>query len=152
MIVDAHSVKKVATIQARMNSARLPGKVLMSLANQPALERMCERVRRAKFVDEIVIATTISREDDVIVEWARANNISVFRGSEEDVLERVLGAARKFNADIIIQLTGDCPLIDPLIIDQLVEMYVSTDTDYVSNIMRRSYPRGLDTQVFSTKA
>ncbi len=142
---------KVATIEARMGSSRLPGKVLMPLAGKPALERMVDRIRRANCIDQVVLATTVSANDDELVNWAKSIDLAVFRGSEDDVLRRVLNAAQAFKADIIIELTGDCPLIDPEIIDQLMKIYLESDSDYVSNILTRTYPRGLDTQIFSTE-
>ncbi|MBF0254453.1 MAG: glycosyltransferase family protein [Candidatus Omnitrophica bacterium] len=149
--MDRLGLKKIATIEARMSSSRLPGKVLMPLADRPSLERMVERIRRAKSIDEVVVATTVSAADDAVVEWAQSAGVAVFRGSEEDVLLRVLEAARAFHGGIICELTGDCPLIDPEIIDALMDRYVRSNADYVSNILRRTYPRGLDTQIFSTQ-
>lgn len=143
-------MKIIATVEARMASSRLPGKILLPLCGKPSLERLVERARRSRYLADVVIATTINPADDTVGYWARECGISVFRGSEDDVLLRVLGAARHFNADILVELTGDCPLIDPAIIDQLIELYQSGDYDYVSNVLERTYPRGLDTQVFST--
>lgn len=142
--------RKVATIEARMSSSRLPGKVLMPLAGRPSLEQLVERVRRSRFIDEVVVATTTSEKDDEIIRWAESFGVATYRGSEEDVLLRVLEAAKAYRGDVIIELTGDCPLIDPKIIDEVVEAYVDSDADYVSNILKRTYPRGLDTQVFAT--
>ncbi len=146
---DKKSLKRVATVEARMNSSRLPGKILKDILEKPSLERLVERVRRAKFVDEVVVATTVSKEDDIVESWACKAGASIYRGSEEDVLLRVLEAAAAYKADIIVELTGDCPLLDPAIIDEVIGYYLEHDYDYVSNNKERSYPRGLDTQVFS---
>ncbi len=144
-------LKRVATVEARMNSSRLPGKILKDILGKPSLERLVERVRRAKLVDEVVVATTVSSEDDVVEAWARRAGVSIFRGSEEDVLLRVLQAATAYRADIIVELTGDCPLLDSGLIDEAIGYYLEHDYDYVSNNKERSYPRGWDTQVFSRK-
>lgn len=142
--------KVVATVEARMTSSRLPGKILMPLAGKPALERLVERARRAESVQEVVICTTTNAQDDAVVAWGREAGVAVFRGSEDDVLLRVLEAARKHKAETLVELTGDCPFADPDIIDELTRLYAAHEVDYVSNILVRTYPRGFDTQVFST--
>jgi spore coat polysaccharide biosynthesis protein SpsF len=139
----------VASIEARMTSTRLPGKVLMRCLNRPMLELMIERVRRSRYVDAIVVATTVNTTDDPIVQLAERLNIIFFRGSEFDVVGRVTGAMQSAQADIIVQLTSDCPLIDPEIIDQFVRIYAANEFDHVSNAILRSYPDGLDVQVAS---
>ena len=144
------TAKKAATIEARMNSSRLPGKILKPILGKPSLERLVERVRRSRWIDEVIVATTTSARDDEVEQWAGKAGVCCFRGSEEDVLARVLDAAKAFGGEIIVELTGDCPLIDPEIIDELMALYISQDFDYVSNILERTYPRGLDTQIFST--
>lgn len=142
-------MKIVATISARMTSERLPGKVLKPCLGRPMLERLVERVRRSRLIDEIVISTTTNRTDDVTVECARALGVGHFRGSETDVVARVVGAMEAAKADIVVQLTGDCPLLDWEVIDQLIRLYQANSFDYVSNTLVRSYPRGLDCQVVS---
>jgi len=142
--------KIIATIECRMTSSRLPGKVLMeAIAGRSMLEVMVERVKRAKQIEEVVLATTINSADDPIATLAKKLGTGCFRGSEGDVLSRVLCAAREFEADIIVELTGDCPLIDPQIISQVIDCYLLNDADYVSNCAVHSYPVGMDTQVFS---
>ncbi len=143
------AAKKIVTIQARMGSDRLPGKILLPLSGKPSLERMVERVRRSKYIDDVVVATTTNPKDDVVEKWAVSAGISLYRGSESDVLSRVVEAGRKFRAEILVQLTGDCPLMDPLVIDRLFEVYLANDYDYVANVLDRSYPRGFDTQIYS---
>ena len=132
-----------------MTSKRLPGKVLMPCVDRPMLELMVERVKRSRYVDAIVVATTVNATDDPIVNLAQKLGIRFFRGSEANVVERVTTAMREVQADIIVQLTSDCPLIDPEIIDQLLRIYASNDFDHVSNTILRSYPDGLDVQVSS---
>jgi len=140
----------VVTIECRMTSSRLPGKVLMeAVEGKSMLEVMVERVRRITGLDAVVLATTVNAADDPIEELAGRLGIGCFRGSEEDVLARVLGAAERFNADIIVELTGDCPLIDPEIVTQVLNLYLGSDCDYASNCEPSTYPVGMDTQVFS---
>lgn len=139
-----------ATIEARMTSTRLPGKVLLDAAGKPMLERMIERVKRVPSLDGIVIATTINACDDPIVELAQRLEVGIFRGSEDDVMSRVLGAAQTHGVDVIVELTGDCPVIDPALIERVIEAYLASGADYCSNILTRSYPIGMDTQVFGT--
>ena len=141
----------IATIEARMTSSRLPGKVLLKSLDKPMLQLMIERLAGLKYVDDIVIATTVNKTDDPIVALAEEIGVKYFRGSEEDVLARVLGAAHENNADIIVELTGDCPLIDPELIDQVIELYFEQDCDYATNCLPQSFPLGMETEVFSTK-
>lgn len=141
----------VATIEARMGSTRLPEKVLLPIMGRPMLLLMLERVKRAKLVDEIVVATTTKPDDDKIAKLAKKERVSVFRGSEEDVLKRVVQAAKKFGAGVVVRLTADCPVVDWRIIDRLVRIYQSENYDYVSNVIKRSFPLGLDVEVLSFK-
>ncbi|MEE3035076.1 MAG: glycosyltransferase family protein [Bacteroidota bacterium] len=139
-------------MEARMTSSRLPGKVLLkALKGMSMLEFMINRVKRAKLIDEIVIATTINETDEPIVNLCDKLNVKYYRGSEKDVLLRVLNAHKKFKSDVIVELTGDCPLIDPNIVDEIILFYIENNYDYVSNSHLRSYPDGFDVQVFSTK-
>lgn len=144
--------KIIATIEARMTSTRLPGKVLLEVLEQPLLLHMIKRIKRSQFIDEIVVACTDNYEDDPIQELCELNEISFFRGSENNVLQRVLEAAQSLNGDIIVELTGDCPLIDVEILDQAIQIYLHNRVDYVSNGHIRSYPDGMDVQVFSTSS
>ena len=134
-----------------MGSTRLPGKVLRPILGQPMLARMIERLRRVRWADGIVIATTDQPADDAIVALASELGVGCHRGSEVDVLERVLGAARSAAADLIVETTADCPLIDPGVIDQLIQTFRSNRVDYCANVVTPSYPRGLDAQVFPTR-
>ena len=144
-------MKIVATIEARMESTRLPGKILMPLAGRPGLERLVDRVRHSKLVDEVIVATTDRPSDEATVKACDEAWVRYFRGSSEDVLDRVLKAAKSLNADLIVELTGDCPLLDPEIIDSVIQKYLDGGYDYVSNVLKRTFPRGMDTQVFSVK-
>ncbi len=142
----------VASIEARMGASRLPGKVLMDIAGKPALGRMLDRVRQATTLDSIVIATSDAASDDAIAGWAGGEGIEVFRGSEDNVLERVLQAHRMMCSDIVVELCGDCPLIDPDVIDRAVSRFRKGDCDIVTTTAPQSYPEGLDVEVFALSA
>jgi spore coat polysaccharide biosynthesis protein SpsF len=144
-------MKTVVTIEARMRSTRLPGKVLKPILGRPMLALMVERMQCAWQVDQIVVATTDNPADDPIADLAKLLGVGCFRGSEEDVLDRVLKAAQSVNADLIVEMTGDCPLAAPLIVDQLIGTFKTNSVDYCANILTRTYPRGMDTQVFPVK-
>lgn len=132
-----------------MTSTRLPGKVLLPCLGRPMLELMIERVKRSRYLDTIVIATTTNGTDNPIVELAEKLGVGYFRGSEFDVVGRVTTAMERVEADVIVQLTSDCPLIDPQVIDQFVGFFAANEFDHVSNVIVRSYPDGLDVQVAS---
>ncbi len=142
-------MKTGVIIQARMGSTRLPGKVLKKVLDKTLLEYQIERVQRAKLIDEIIVATTTSDNDHPIVELCQALSIPYYRGSEDDVLSRYYETANEFSIDTIIRLTSDCPLIDPEILDQTIELFLTDQFDYTANIVNRKYPRGLDVEVFS---
>lgn len=148
-------MKTVAIIQARMGSTRLPGKVMKKILDKTVLEHVVTRVKQAKEIDEIVIATTVKDDDNVIVEEAKRLRVKFFRGSEEDVLSRYYYAAKENGADVVVRITSDCPLIDPRIVDEIVKSYKNNKYDLVtnagSNLSQRTYPRGLDTEVFAFK-
>ena len=140
----------ISTIEARMNSERLPGKVLTDIGGFKSLECQILRMKKSHYIEEIVIATTVNNSDDVLVEFANEVGVSVFRGSENDVMMRILGAAKSINGDLQVQTTGDCPFIDAQIIDLVIEKFLESDGkyDFVSNEIIRSYPIGLDCRVF----
>jgi spore coat polysaccharide biosynthesis protein SpsF len=142
--------KIVAVIEARYNSTRLPGKVLMPILGQPMLVRIFQRLKLARTLDDIVVATTDSPSDDAVVEAMNYMGAHTFRGSEEDVLDRVVKAAQSVDADIIVEITGDCPLIDPGLVDKLVGDFLVGGADFVSNILPHTTPRGTDVRVFRT--
>lgn len=139
----------VAIIQARMGSTRLPGKILKQVMGKPLLEYQIERIKRSSHIDEIVIATTVKEADLPIVELCKQLNVACFRGSEEDVLARYYGAAVQYDADVVVRLTSDCPIIDPAVIDRVISFFLEHDVDYASNTLERTYPRGMDTEVLS---
>ena len=145
-------MKVVATIEARMSSSRLPGKTLKNILGKPMLELMLERVKQCKTIDEIVVATTVEPEDLSIVELARGLGVKSFQGSLDNVLDRVLNAAETYNADVIVELTGDCPLLDPGVTDHVVKTYLDNKYDYVANNLKaKTYPMGTEVKVFSLK-
>ena len=137
-----------------MQSTRLPGKVLMTLAGEPMLARVVTRTGRASSVESVVVATTTLRADDIIVDLARQRGWAYFRGSEDDVLDRYYQAAVEAKADVVVRITSDCPLIDPSVIDIGVrELVVNAPLDYVSNSLPpRTFPRGLDVEVIAFDA
>lgn len=137
-----------------MGSTRLPGKILKDLMGKTVLQHVIERVQQAKSIDEIIIATTTLDRDDVVVDEAVKCGVNYFRGSENDVLARYYGAAKGNNADIVVRITSDCPLIDPLITDKIVNFFKDKKiydivTNASSDLSKRTYPRGLDTEVFT---
>lgn len=146
-------MKIAAIIQTRMGSTRLPGKVMKQLQGKTVLSHVIERVRQSKLIDEIIIATTVDEKDDVVNDEAIRCGAKVFRGSEEDVLSRYYYAAKTYNIDVIVRITSDCPLIDPNVIDELIACYLNGQYSLVTNagsdLSHRTYPRGLDTEVFS---
>ena len=144
----------VMIVQARMASTRLPGKVLREVLGKPLLGYQLERLRRAGTVNRTVIATTTRGVDDAIADFCESNEVACFRGSEDDVLDRYYNAALENDADIVVRVTSDCPLIDPAVIDRVVKTYLTNSdrTDYVSNTLERTYPRGMDTEVVSMLA
>ena len=141
-----------AIIQARMTSTRLPGKVMADICGQPSLSLMLSRVRRANRLDKIVVATTDNETDDPVAELCRELGVAVFRGDEADVLGRYVQAAEEHNADPVVRLTADCPMIEPAVIDLAIEEFANRGCDYISNGLVRSYPDGLDVEVFSMEA
>lgn len=142
------TTKVVVSIEARMNSSRLPGKMLMEIGNKPIIQHLVDRLRSCKTIDDIVIATTSNSADDPLVEWANNYKVKTFRGSEDDVLERVIDANHFMQSDIIVEITGDCPFTDPDIVDVGVNTFLNNDIDYLTNCEIPSAPPGLFVQVF----
>lgn len=142
-----------AIIQARMGSTRLPEKVMKNLQGKTVLEHVIERVKQSKLIDEIIIATTTHERDEVIESEALRCGVDAFRGSEDDVLARYYYAAKENNLDVVVRITSDCPLIDPKIIDDIVQFYKNNNYDIVTNagndVENRTYPRGLDVEILS---
>lgn len=144
----------VAIVQARYSSTRLKGKIFKEISGKPMLWHVINRLSYSKLIDKIVVATTLDIEDDRTEEFCTANHIPYYRGSVEDVLSRYYKTARVFNAGTIIRITSDCPLIDPVIIDKMLTEYELEKElcDYMSNVVQRSFPRGLDTEIISFHA
>ena len=141
-------MKIIATIEARMTSSRLPGKVLLPAAGKPMLAHLVNRLRAVPSLQGMVIATTTNKTDDVLEAFAQQMGIDCFRGSEEDVMRRVIGAAESVGADVVVEITGDCPIIDPEIIEQAIRTFKVNHADYVNNCHIQSYPDGMAVQVF----
>jgi spore coat polysaccharide biosynthesis protein SpsF len=149
-------MKIAAIIQARMGSTRLSGKVMKELKGKSVLSHVIERVKKSKLIEEIVIATTVLDRDIVIENEAIKCGAKVFKGSEDDVLSRYYQAAKVNNIDVIVRITSDCPVIDPYVIDEIISFYLEGQYDLATNagadLAQRTYPRGLDTEVFSFEA
>lgn len=138
-------------IEARTNSSRLPGKVLKKVLNKPLLEFQIERLKKVKNCDEIIIATTTHSDDDEIIKIAIENKIKFFRGPELDVLQRVLDTATYFSVKNIIEIPGDCPLIDAKYVDFNINEFFKRKIDYLSSHLSKTWPNGFESQIFSTK-
>ncbi len=139
----------LAILQARMSSTRLPGKVMKPILGLPMIERQIERLLRCKRIDQIVVATSNHQEDNIIKTLCNRIGIFCFRGDLENVLNRFYQAAKPYNPKHIIRLTGDCPLTDPVLIDELVDFYLERQCDYASNCQEPTLPDGLDAEIFS---
>lgn len=141
-------MKRVIIVQARMGSTRLPGKVLLEVEGRPMLAQQLRRLRACRLADEVIVATTTSPADQPIIELAETEGVRWFRGSEHDVLSRYVEAAREAQAEVIVRVTADCPLIDPEETGRVIETLVSDGgrCDYASNIVKRTFPRGLDAE------
>ncbi|MHB9149524.1 MAG: cytidylyltransferase domain-containing protein [Thermoleophilia bacterium] len=143
----------VAIAQARMGSTRLPGKVMLDLAGRPVVDRVVERLSQAATLDAVVVAVPDLSEDDRLADHLRAQGVTVVRGSSDDVLARYAKAAGEANAEVIVRVTCDCPLIDPQVIDETVAAFFwEPPVDYCSNTLRRTYPIGMDTEIFTRQA
>lgn len=145
-------MKITVIIQARMGSSRLPGKMLLDICGKPAVERVVERVKLVKNLDSIFLATTVSPLDDKLYNWAIRYGLDCYRGSEEDVLDRYYQTALLAKADVLVRITGDCPLADPEIISGMISFFRNSKYDYVCNTQPPTFPDGLDVEVFSSAA
>lgn len=142
----------VAIVQARLSSSRLPGKVLINLNGKTVLQHVVDRLMKSKYINEIIIATTTKSEDQKLVDWCREKNIKCFRGDLENVLSRFYHCATENNADVIVRVTSDNPLVDPKIIDQTIELFFKENADYGANNLEKTFPHGLDVEVISYHA
>jgi spore coat polysaccharide biosynthesis protein SpsF len=145
-------MKIVAIVQARMGSTRLPGKVLVDLGGATTLARVLRRLDRATLLDRIIVATSTASSDDEILQECSRSHVDCFRGSESDVLDRYYSAANTYPADAVVRITADCPLVDPTLVDQTITKFQNQSADYASNALQRTYPRGLDVEVFTIAA
>ncbi len=147
-------MKIVGIVQARMGSTRLPGKVMRTVLGEPILLHTLDRIKKIKSLDKIVIAITTKKQDDIIVGTVGEydGTIGLFRGSEEDVLDRYYRAATEFGAEAIVRITSDCPLIDPIVSEKVIKTFLGNKCDYCSNNLKRTYPLGLDTEVLTFSA
>ena len=141
----------VAILQARMSSSRLPGKVTKKILNEEMIGLQIQRVKKSKEIDQVILATSLSPEDDKIEAVARKHNVNCFRGSLNDVMDRFFQAVKTYDADTVVRLTGDCPLMDHELIDQMIQKYQDDDLDYITNTLEPSYPDGFDIWVFKSK-
>lgn len=143
-------------IQARTGSTRLPNKIFKPLAGKPVLWHVYNRVKQSKLISQIVIATTELQEDDAVENFCNENKISFYRGSSDNVLSRYFFAAKRYKAETIIRITADCPVIDPVVLDNIIETFSDENKndklDYMSNSIVRTFPRGLDAEIFSMAA
>lgn len=142
----------VAIIQARVGARRLPGKVLLELKGKSVLERVIDRVRASRCINEATVATTDKEEDLAIVKICALMGVRVYCGKEEDVLDRYYQASRLFKAEQIVRITADCPFIDPGVIDQVISLHLESAADYTSNALKYTYPDGEDVEAFSPRA
>ena len=137
----------VCFVQARMTSTRLPKKVMKRIKNTPIIGYVLNSLAESDLINKTVVITTTNHQDDILVEYLKKNNYCYFRGNEDDVLSRFVSAAKKYNPDLIVRITADCPLIDPQIIDEVIEKAISSGADYTSNAITRTYPDGYDVEV-----
>ena len=145
-------MKLITIIQARYESKRLPGKVLKKYKDITFLELLINRLRKSKFIKKIIVATSKDISNQEIKKVCKKLNIFCFQGSEEDVIDRYYKVACSFKSKNIIRITADCPIIDPKIIDQVVELFFNSRADYATNTMPPTYPDGLDVEVFKFEA
>ena len=138
-------------IEARMNATRLPGKIMLDIMGRPSILRQVERIKRSRYIDQIIVATTTNQADDVLVETLNQNDILCFRGSEDDVLGRVAKCALEFQLDAVVEITGDCPLTDMQECDKVIERFLEGGYDLVSSNLLCTYPLGMAAIVFSNK-
>ena len=136
--------RTIAIVQARMGSSRLPGKILKKIGDNPLLWHVVTRTRLASLLDETVVATTTKSRDDQVVDFCKKHDFEYTRGSEEDVLDRYYASANTHDADTVVRITGDCPLVSPEIIDRVVRIYRETEVEYANN--KFEYPNGLDVE------
>ena len=143
-----------AIVQARLGSTRLPGKALLDIAGTSMVARVLDRTRRAQTIDRVILATTTTSQDDRLVEYVRGLPVEVYRGDEDDVLDRYYQTAEYYALDVVVRITSDCPLLDPGLIDQVVQPLLdsSSTVDFSANTLVRTFPRGLDVEAVTSTA
>ena len=146
-------IKKITcVIQARTDSTRLPNKVLKEIEDTPMICHIINRIKRSRNVEQIILATTDKDSDKILLDIAEKFKIIGFAGDDDDVLERFFNAATSFSADPIVRITGDCPLVDPELLDNMIQIFLENRYDYISNTIERTFPDGLDIEIFSFDA
>ncbi len=142
-------METIAIVQARMGSTRFPGKVLKEVCNLPVIQILFERLNQSKKINKIILATTTNKEDDLLEKLIKKIGFDVFRGSEKDVLSRYYQVAKIYNAKNIVRITGDCPFVDPNIVDEVINLFYKSNSDYCSNVNPPTFPDGLDVEIFN---
>lgn len=142
----------IALVQARMGSSRFPNKVMQLVEGEPLIGILLNRLSKSKALSKIILATSTNPNNSALVSYVKSLDYECFQGDEVDVLGRFYAAASYHEADVVVRITGDCPLVDPLIVDQCLDIYMQSNVDYVSNALRPTYPDGLDVEVFSYAA
>ena len=145
-------MKVVAIVQARIGSIRLPNKVLKPLVGMPMIEILLKRLSKSKLINEIVLATSIDKKNTPLLNHVKSLGFTCKQGSEDDVLERYFQVAQETNADVIVRITGDCPLVDPDLVDECISSFQKLQVDYCSNTIKPTYPDGLDVEVVKFSA
>ena len=148
---NGNTKRTVAVIQARMGSSRLPGKILLKIAGKSMLEHIAAHLRESRFIDMICVATTENPKDDALIDYLNAAKIAYYRGSENDIVSRLYQTAVKFNADTLVRVWGDCPLIDSIVVDRMLEKYFNAKADFASNDAPPTYPFGMNAEVYSVR-
>ena len=144
--------KVVASIEARMGSSRLPGKVLMNIGDISVIKLLVTRLQMCQTLDDIIIATTVDQEDEPLVKWCQDNGIKYYRGSQDNVLNRVVNAHKSVSSDIIVEITGDCPFTDPQVVDLGVETFLQNECDFLTNCEKSNFIEGIYVQIFTYKS
>ena len=141
-------MKTIAIVQARVGSTRLPNKVMRKILGTPMIEILLKRLKKSKLVDQIVVATPVDKKNENLIKHVEKLGFICMQGSEGDVLDRYLKTAEKMNAGTIVRITGDCPLVDPVVVDECINGFIKSGVDYYSNTIPPTFPDGLDVEVF----
>ena len=144
-------MKILCIVQARMGSERLPKKVIKPILGQPMIIYTLNRLKKSEYIDELALATTVEKRDDPLVNVVKREGYKIFRGDEDDVLKRFVDTYEKYGGDVIVRITGDCPLIDPIIVDNVITYFLFNDYDYVRLDVPDTFIRGFDVEVFSSE-